>query len=56
MFGMGTGVTLPLWPPDSDYEWDCVLDVCYGVVNEVMYRLCCITGFRLDLIRKGTDG
>jgi hypothetical protein len=22
VFGMGTGVTLPLWPPNSTYKWD----------------------------------
>ena len=51
MFGMGTGVTLPLWPPDSIYKWDCKIDEEMKSCIEVLHN-----GFRLDLIRKGTDG
>ena len=51
MFGMGTGVTLPLWPPDSRYEWDCEIDQEIKSCIDVLH-----TEFRLDLIRKGTDG
>ncbi len=48
MFGMGTGVALPLWPPNSTYKSDCVkMKSCIGIVLH--------TGFRLDLIKKGTD-
>ena len=50
MFGMGTGVSLPLWPPDSTYKWDCEKD-----------RKSCIRGAAYwispgpDMV-KGTDG
>ena len=61
MFGMGTGVALPLWPPHSTYKADCGKIFCivqrnFAFFKDLMEMKSCIvvlhTGFRLDLISK----